>query len=205
VPEFRADLPKCGINKTVVNAGMQIAAYLGFKEIYLLGVDMAFGTQNVKKSNSRNWTAEEDDDPNHFDPRYFGKNRSYHNPTVHEMLEQFDTGRKFFDKIGVKVFNAGVGGKLEVFPRVDFNSLFHYSENMREELFMSLIDQENNYKTFDELIERLPYIDKKAEAVKNDSSFVTDSLLANQIISKTIFTHIPYGPYKGKFIYKKRN
>ncbi len=205
IPEFRADLPRCGINKTVVNAGMQIAAFLGFSEIYLLGVDMTFGDQKVKKSNSRDWKAENDDDPNHFDPRYFGSGRSFHNPTVHEMLEQFETGRRFFEKMGVKIFNAGIGGKLEVFPRIDFHSLFHYTEKMEEEVFMNLIDPQKNYAAFDELMKALPCFNTVKKAVACTGSFISDSGVANQIISKMIFTHIPYGPYKDKFVYIKRN
>ena len=97
---------------------------MGFSEIYLIGVDMTFSDQKVKKKDSRNWTAEKDDDPNHFDPRYFGKGKSYHNPTVHEMIEQFEIGKVFFEENGVKIFNAGVGGKLDVFPRIQFVNLF---------------------------------------------------------------------------------
>ena len=59
-PEFSDHLPACGINKTVVNAGIQVAAWMGFNEIYLLGVDMTFGEQKIKKGNSRNWQAQGD-------------------------------------------------------------------------------------------------------------------------------------------------
>lgn len=204
IPEFRKDLPNCGINKTVINAGMQIAAYLGFTEIYLLGVDMSFGNQQVKKNNSRDWKAQKDDDPNHFDPRYFGKGRSYHNPTVREMLEQFNIARTFFDKMGVKIYNAGIGGKLEAFPRVDFSNLFSCSDKMRESLFMTLVDPQNEFTSFDEFIRTLPYYDNVEIAAKCEDSFVSITSLTNQIISKVIFTHIPYGPYKDRFIYKKR-
>ena len=36
--------------------------------------------------------------------------------------------KRFCDKKGVKVFNATRGGKLEVYPRVDFDSLFNKEE-----------------------------------------------------------------------------
>ena len=101
-PKFSIDLPNCGINKTVINPALQVLSYLGFKEIYLLGVDMTFKSQNVTKKNSRNWTAIKDDDMNHFDPRYFGKGYSYHNPTVHEMLEVFEQAKIFLIKMKLK-------------------------------------------------------------------------------------------------------
>ncbi|WP_163323658.1 6-hydroxymethylpterin diphosphokinase MptE-like protein [Draconibacterium mangrovi] len=204
IPEFRTDLPRCGINKTVVNAGMQIAAYLGFAEIYLLGVDMTFGEQKVQKSNSREWKAVKDDDPNHFDPRYFGKGRRYHNPTVHEMLEQFDIGRKFFANLGIKVINAGVGGKLESFQRIDYCSLFQYTEEDKERLYMRMVFPDQLYTSFNKCIEEIPSLKNIDEFVKKMSLFSVDVEMLAEFMQVAIQTHIPFGPYKGKYIFKKR-
>ncbi len=204
IPEFRTDLPKCGINKTVVNAGMQIAAYLGFSEIYLLGVDMTFGEQKVKKSNSREWKAEKDDDPNHFDPRYFGKGRSYHNPTVHEMLEQFEVGRKFFDDIGVKIFNAGIGGKLEAFKRVKYLSLFGFSEEEKEKLFMDMVFPDKLYISFDNCTKEIPILSNTEEFNTDIRLFCIELGVLNDFMQVAVYSHIPFGPFKGKYIFKKR-
>ncbi len=203
IPEFRSDLPHCGINKTVVNAGMQIAAFLGFSEIYLLGVDMTFGDHKVKKSNSREWKSEKDDDPNHFDPRYFGKGRSYHNPTVHEMLEEFEKGAIFFDKLSVKVYNAGIGGKLEAFPRTDFYQLFDLPDEEKSTLFLEKINEYQKFDSIDEVFNSLTTINSNDELPI--SSFQTDASIASSTIKNTIFTHIPFGPFENKFVYLKRN
>lgn len=204
IPDFRSDLPKCGINKTVVNAGMQIAAYLGFSEIYLIGVDMTFGEQNVKKSNSREWKAEKDDDPNHFDPRYFGKGRSYHNPTVVEMIEQFEKGHAFFENLGVKVFNATKDGKLEVFKRVKYEKQFDISQEQKEEMFMKLVFPQNEYTSFSHAEKSITEINKVSEYNEQLNSFICPIELATVLISKTIFSHIPFGPFNNKYIFKKR-
>lgn len=199
-PEFRADLPYCGINKTVVNAATQVAAYLGFTEIYLIGVDMTFADQKVKKINSRNWEAA-DHDPNHFDPRYFGKGLKYHNPTVHEMIEKFEEGKVFFDKCGVKIYNAGIGGKLEVYPRVDFNTLFNFNEAETFHLLSDVAGLKSKGVTFDEL---------KVKAVDyngNDTPpaiFKADIDTGISLISKLIESHLPIGPYNNFYYFIKK-
>lgn len=199
--EYRSDLPNCGINKTVVNAGMQIAAYLGFKEIYLLGVDMTFEDQKVKKINSRNWESAEHD-PNHFDPRYFGKGRKYHNPTVAEMLERFEAGKIFFENLGVKVFNAGVNGKLEVFPRKGFNQIFNYNEEELDTLLNETKILKDQKLTFKDVFQRAVKLEGDAT---DKSIFKTDVAAAQSIIPKVINDYVPIGPYKQEYIFVKRN
>jgi hypothetical protein len=193
-PEFRDDLPNCGINKTVVNAGIQVAAYLGFTEIYLIGVDMTFVEQKVKKLDSRNWEAE-DNDPNHFDPRYFGKGYKYHNPTVHEMLEKFQWAKDYFDKRGKKVYNAGIGGNLEVFPRVKFESLFTYTELEEEMLFDSSFVLLEKKMTFKEHLSSAVLLDKLQDSYPIVFK-VNDKKLLNKLIVNLISDYYVIGPYR---------
>lgn len=193
--EFSDQMPNCGINKTVVNAGIQIAAWMGFREIYLIGVDMTFGDQKVKKSNSRNWEAAESDS-NHFDPRYFGKGRKYHNPGVAEMLEKFEECKKFFDKRGVKIYNAGHGGKLETFPRVNFEEILNKTDEEQEQLFMQAIHQIDpniSLSDFDAY-----------DPEKTDRNFCLPTEEGVKLIKDYILTHIPFGPYKGHYYFLKR-
>ncbi|MCX6168367.1 MAG: DUF115 domain-containing protein [Ignavibacteriales bacterium] len=119
--EFSNNLPYAGINKSVTNVGLQILSFLGFSPIYIIGVDLEYSQQSsVKKETKRNLTSTQDDDPNHFDPRYFGAGRAYHQPRMEETFLRFEQAKIFFDNLGVEVFNAGMGGKLEAFPRVKF-------------------------------------------------------------------------------------
>ncbi len=199
-PEFSIDLPKCGINKTVINAGMQVAAYMGFKEIYLIGVDMTFKEHKVKKTNSRNWEAEEND-PNHFDPRYFGKGLKYHNPTVHEMLEKFKEGKEFLESLNVKVFNAGVGGNLEVFTRVKFESVV----NLIDEEIVKILNKSKNLTdkklNFNDLINS-EKIDTELPNYPN--IFKTDLDFGCSMIPNLIFDYIPIGPFQNNYFFIKR-
>ena len=196
-PEFSDNMPNCGINKTVVNAAIQIAAYMGFENIYLIGVDMTFGEQKVKKENSRNWVAD-GEDTNHFDPRYFGKGRSYHNPCVDEMLEKFAMCKRFFDERGVRIYNAGFGGKLEVFPRVKFENILDIPSPKQEEMFIDVIraiKPDANLYDFVELHE---------ERVGLNYDFKVTMDKGVELIKQCIFTHIPLGPYKGYYYFLKR-
>ncbi len=195
-PEFSDRLPYCGINKTVVNAGMQIAVFLGFSEIYLLGVDMDFGNHRVKKVNSRNWQSEEND-PNHFDPRYFGKGRKYHNPGVEEMLRKFEQCKVFCDKNGVRVYNAGHGGKLEVFPRVAFEDVLKMKKEEKRRLFINAAKAVNSSV---EISDIQPYEREKS----TETDFYVSADKGVRIIGDFIFTHVPLGPYEGRYYFMKR-
>ena len=204
-PGFTLDLPYCGINKTVINPGLQILSYLGFSEIYLLGMDLTFSNQNVKKHNSRNWTAQKNDDPNHFDPRYFGKGYSYHNPTEDEILETFEEAKLFFDNHRVNIYNSTIGGKLEVFSRVDLHSLFNL--DAREELMLFLKQFSiYDYKSSDltDYFDNSQKINSIEEWNENKNYVVCDTNIAITLIPKVIDNFIPYGPILGKYLFMKR-
>ena len=63
-------------------------------------------------------------DRNHFHPDYFGKGFRFHDPMVERMLQAYAKARAVFDAHGRRVLNATLGGKLEIFERVDYASLF---------------------------------------------------------------------------------
>ncbi|WP_335595108.1 FkbM family methyltransferase [Hyphomonas sp.] len=112
---------------TVVYTCMQLAAYFGFTEIYLVGVDADYkipddvtvsGDGRVKELDM------ESDDTNHFHPDYFGKGKRWHQPNVDVMLGAYEEARKQCSARGVVISNATLGGKLDVFPRVAYASVF---------------------------------------------------------------------------------
>lgn len=118
---------------TVAITMLQIAAYMGFSEIYLIGCDTSYRIpDDVKKEGltakgevGLGLTSVEDNDPNHFDPRYFGKGRKWHDPQTDKMIEHYGYAKRAVElKGGTKIYNATVGGNLEVFERIEFTSLF---------------------------------------------------------------------------------
>jgi uncharacterized Rossmann fold enzyme len=112
---------------TVTFSCMQLAYYMGFKQIYLIGVDMSYVIpEQVKKANEYDTEIldMEVDDPNHFIPNYFGRGYRWHDPNVDKMEQAYIEARKVTEQLGVRIFNATIGGKCEVFERVDYYSLF---------------------------------------------------------------------------------
>lgn len=112
---------------TVTIAALQLAVHLGFNPIYLVGCDTSYQlptTVHFENGKSYNLISTEDDDLNHFDPAYFGKGSKWHQPRVENMIFHYQQAKAACDFLGVAVFNATVGGKLEVFPRVRYEELF---------------------------------------------------------------------------------
>ena len=124
VPRFSQDLSEeafCGQSVTIVN--LQLAYYLGFTEVYLVGMDFSYNVPDSAKVDG-NVIESTEDDVNHFHPDYFGKGKKWHDPKLHNVLKSYRLARLMYEIDGRKVINATVGGKLEVFERVDYKELF---------------------------------------------------------------------------------
>lgn len=107
---------------TVTCSCMQLAAYMGFSEIYLLGVD-----HNYRVTIDINGNVVTD--PQQKDYFCEGYDTDIKDIVVHDMgnnTRAYMDAKKFCDssKGKVTIYNATRGGKLEVFQRVDFDSLF---------------------------------------------------------------------------------
>ena len=111
---------------SVTIAAMQLAVHLGFNPIYLIGCDTNYKVPDTTKieGSSDFLISTENDDPNHFDPGYFGKDSRWHQPKPERMIMHYAKAKDVCDDLGVKVINATVGGKLEVFPRIDYVDIF---------------------------------------------------------------------------------
>lgn len=193
--EFSDKLPACGIIESCVNAGIQAAAWMGFTEIYIIGVDLTFfdKPQSVNKSNSRDLQATEDD-PNHFDPRYFGKGKHFHLTPQRGQKEGFKIAREFFGERGVKIYNAGYGGKLDVLERVDFCSILSMSDQKKETLFKEAIMSVGGNSN----------LTSYTIGVKTDGNFKVSETEGIKIIKNMIKSHIPLGPFGQEYYFVKR-
>ncbi len=106
---------------TVTFTCMNIAAFMGFKEIYLLGVDHNY-TVTINES------GETVVDPNAKD--YFCENydTDIKDIVVHDMGQNtraYRKAKKYCDEHDIHIYNATRGGKLEVFPRVSFDDIIN--------------------------------------------------------------------------------
>lgn len=105
---------------TVTNVALQIAFHMGFEKVILIGVDHNF----TSKGDANKTVVSQGDDPNHFAPNYFGKGAKWQLPDLDTSEIGYSLARESYRKAGREVIDATVGGKLMIFPKVDYNSLF---------------------------------------------------------------------------------
>ncbi len=105
---------------TVTYAALQVAYHLGFSQVVLIGVDHSFTTQG--KPNTT--VVSQGDDPNHFNPGYFGKGFRWQLPDLDTSEIAYHTAKRAYEEDGREVLDATIGGKLQVFKKVAYDSLF---------------------------------------------------------------------------------
>ncbi|MEM9773217.1 MAG: 6-hydroxymethylpterin diphosphokinase MptE-like protein [Chloroflexota bacterium] len=114
---------------TVTFLNLQLAIHLGCTTIYMIGFDHNYVLPDEIRTNEidnnvKKVIHSKEADINHFDPSYFGPGYRWHNPNVARMERSYVVARKFAEANNIKIYNATIGGKLEVFERVDYSSLF---------------------------------------------------------------------------------
>lgn len=199
---FSKELPRCGINKTVANVALQVLVYMGFEEIYFIGVDLDYKIpDSIIENNGRDLVASEDDDPNHFDPRYFGAGSKYHYPRMDETFEKFDEAAIFLKNNNVKGFNAGIGGKLESFERVNFKDLFTYSKKEELELMLSKFIDKVTSENLQDIFQSALSITSEEEWDDNYNEIICNEEIGFELIPKKVVEFIPLGPFYGNYIF----
>lgn len=105
---------------------LQIATYMGFNPIYIIGADLGFKKEpfisrfiKILTKNKVQLTI----DQNHFDKKYGTPGLLPHDLNSN-MLAAHKLCRRSTRRIGVDVLNATCGGELEVYPRVRYDKLF---------------------------------------------------------------------------------
>ncbi len=109
---------------TVTFLNLQLAAFLGASQIYLIGFDHDYAPPSAHDEVDGVVITSATRDQNHFDPRYFGPGYRWHDPRVDRMEDSYRLAKDVLASRGIQIFNATAGGKLEVFERVEFDSLF---------------------------------------------------------------------------------
>lgn len=98
---------------TVTYACIQLAVYMGFREIYLLGVDCNY----IKGSKNNHFLGDDKED------------KLNHNENA--MILAYKAAKRYADSHAIKIYNATRGGMLEVFERKEFERLFDNSGGER--------------------------------------------------------------------------
>ncbi|MEH7495479.1 6-hydroxymethylpterin diphosphokinase MptE-like protein [Neobacillus niacini] len=119
-PKFSEDLVK-GVywGNTVVYTAIQMAVYMGIKEIYLLGIDHNFS----RMLNDKGEVIIDETAKDYFTEKYNTDKEELYIPNIEVSTRAFRAAKKYADKHNIKIYNATRGGKLEVFERVNFDQI----------------------------------------------------------------------------------
>ena len=98
---------------TVAYDCMQIAAYMGFKTIYLLGMDLVPYNKGDKSAYKYS---------NFFEQE--NQNSPRPQMWVDNIINAYEVAKRYGDSHNIHIYNATRGGYLEVFERVNFDELF---------------------------------------------------------------------------------
>jgi hypothetical protein len=120
-PRFSSDVRgRVWEGATVTNVILQVAFHMGFQQVILIGVD-----HNYTATGKPNTTVvSQGDDPNHFSPSYFGKGFRWQLPDLETSEVGYAMARQAYRNAGREILDATIGGKLTIFPKVDYDTLF---------------------------------------------------------------------------------
>lgn len=99
--------------KSVTHTAFQLAVYMGFKDIYIIGADCNYSSDN-KSINKDSYP----------DSRMYDAKKVGIPPDMEYTFSAYRVVRKYAEKHGINVYNATRGGMLEELIRVDLDSLF---------------------------------------------------------------------------------
>lgn len=121
VDRFSTDVVR-GVHEgwTVTHVALQIAYYMGFKQVVIIGLDHRFeqdGTANQTVVRSG-------PDVNHFHPDYFADGQEWDNPDLRESEVSFSAAKELFEGNGREIIDASVGGHCTIFPKRQYQEIF---------------------------------------------------------------------------------
>ena len=111
---------------TVTYVAMQIAYYMGFERVFIIGVDHSF----KQSGNSNETQVYEGDDQNHFDPNYF-KGQKWQLADVYGSECSFHLANYHYKKANRLILDATIGGKLDVFKKIDYAEALNIARKKR--------------------------------------------------------------------------
>jgi hypothetical protein len=115
------------LGSSITYVALQLAYHLGCNPIYLVGVDMDYGELTQMHPPGKIEIDVENIDKVrgvHFDENYYAPGDVIGVPDFGIQLKALEVAKAAFLENGRQIFNATPGGKLELFPRIKFESIF---------------------------------------------------------------------------------
>lgn len=107
---------------TVTYAALQVAFYLGFREVIIIGMDHRYTYQGLPNESHML----HGNDPNHFTANYFG-GQLWDNPDLSNSEESYRLARKIYEAEGRRIVDATLNGACTVFEKQPYTSIFKES------------------------------------------------------------------------------
>ena len=102
---------------TVTYVCLQIAFYMGFETIILVGVDHRYEFEGQPNQE----VTSQGPDANHFHPDYFGEGVRWHNPDLYRAEMSYSMANTVFEKAGCRIVNLTPESDLDVFEKGDIS------------------------------------------------------------------------------------
>jgi hypothetical protein len=109
--------------RTVVYSAIQVAVYMGFKEIYLLGCDHDYLSRYFVKGFKNHHFYEDEKGTGAVEEYLDSLTLERWFQEYYYRWKQYRLMREFTESKGCKVYNATNGGLLDVFPRVNLDDI----------------------------------------------------------------------------------
>lgn len=116
--EFSTDLAK-GVcwGSTITYTLMQMAVHMGFRQIYLLGLDHTY----IEPKTTLDGVLVSEGERNHFHPDYRKPGEQWHLPVLDRLEWSYGYAKTACDALGVEVWNASRKTALDTFPRANLD------------------------------------------------------------------------------------
>ena len=101
---------------TVTYVCLQLALYMGFATVLLVGVDHNYEFEGRPNEMKLAWG----EDKNHFHPEYFSNGNKWHNPDLVQSERAYRMAKTVYDSEGRRIINLTPGSALEIFEKGDY-------------------------------------------------------------------------------------
>lgn len=105
---------------TVTYVALQIAFSLGYRNVYLLGVDHSYVSPGEPNAEVK-WTGA---DINHFDSSYMLEGEAWNCPDLYSSEIAYGLAKEAYEANGGKIINLTHGTKLDVFDKMNFYDFY---------------------------------------------------------------------------------
>ena len=107
---------------TVTHAALQIIYYMGFTRVFIVGMDHRY-SQGASGEGNLAATIQEDD-VDHFDPRYFGGGQEWDQPDLTNSEHSYRVAREVFERAGRTIVDCTIDGACDVFEKRPISDLY---------------------------------------------------------------------------------